>query len=151
MCAIASVYSPIIEQHFRSSRDEPHRSWFEYFTHADELELEAGGVVGSGTGVSHNGANPTAPSGSISGNQFNGRGMSPGETANRRKGIFGTEQASIGRVLALFDLRTGKRVLDTIRSMICLIWYYVSPPLSCYFQSGDRYSPPGGSSECQPY
>lgn len=89
MCAIASVYSPIVELKVR--RDSPNRSWFEYFTHTDEIKLEAGTVEGQD-----------------------------------HCGMFGVEQASTGRVLALFDLRTGKRVLDTIRSMICLIWYYVS-------------------------
>ncbi|KAF8306026.1 hypothetical protein DL93DRAFT_285265 [Clavulina sp. PMI_390] len=105
ICAIASVYSPIIEQHVRASRTEPGRSWFEYFTHADEIELEAPGAEGAG-----------APGGSGEG--------SPGGAARRKQGIFGTEQASIARVLALFDLRTGKRVFDTVRTMICLIWYY---------------------------
>lgn len=93
MCAIASIYSPVIAPQVR--RDSPNRSWFEYFTHADEIKLESGQAEGQG-----------------------------------RQGTFGVEQATIGRVLALFDLRTGKRVLDTIRSMICLIWYYVSAPRS---------------------
>lgn len=125
ICAIASVYSPIIRHHLQSSRAEPHRSWFEYFTHADEIELEAGGGP-SGIGNAGASQSRSPPN------------LTPEESAERRRGIFGTEQASIGRVLALFDLRTGKRVLDTVRSMICLIWYYVSSLLfqvffSCYF------------------
>jgi len=93
MCAIASIYSPAIELQVR--RESPNRSWFEYFTHPDEIKLETGEAGGGGHGGTFG-------------------------------GTFGVEQASIGRVLALFDLRTGKRVFDTIRSMICLIWYYVS-------------------------
>lgn len=118
MCAISSVYSPIIEQHVRVSRDEPHRSWFEYFTHADEIDLEAGGA-GNGLGGSEDG------------------GVSPAAKAAKRRDVFGVEQASIGRVLALFDLRTGKRVLDTVRSMICLIWYYVGTPFVSYWHFFD--------------
>lgn len=88
MCAIASVYSPIIEQ--KTSRLSPGRSmWNEYFTHADELKLEIGDV-------------------------------------EDRRGTFGIEQASIGRGLTMFDLRTGQRLFDTVRALICLIWYYVS-------------------------
>lgn len=87
MCAIASVYSPIIEQ--KNTRTSPHRSWSEYFTHADELKLESG-------------------------------------VFDDRRGTFGVEQASIGRVLMFFDIRTGQRLFDSVRAMICLIWYYVS-------------------------
>ena len=48
---------------------------------------------------------------------------------SEQAGAFSVEQAALARAMSTFDLRTGVKLLDVIRTCVVLGWYYVSRPL----------------------
>lgn len=46
--------------------------------------------------------------------------------ASEQAGSFAVEQAALARAMATYDARTGVKLMDVVRTMVVLGWYYVS-------------------------